>query len=33
MEINVYKKYNFSYNEKQFIKSFKEAIVEKGYTS
>ena len=33
MEINVYKKYDFSYNEKQFMKSFKEAIVEKGYTS
>lgn len=33
MEINVYKKYDYSYDEKQFMNSFKEAIVEKGYTS
>lgn len=33
MEINVYKKYDFSYDEKQFMKNFKEAIVEKGYKS
>lgn len=33
MEIDVYKKYDYSYDEKQFMKSFKEALVEKGYTS
>ena len=33
MEIDVYKKYDYSYDEKQFLKAFKEAIVEKGYTS
>lgn len=33
MEIDVYKKYDFSYNEKQFMKSFKEALAEKGYNS
>ena len=33
MEINIYKKYDYSYDEKQFMKSFKEALVEKGYTS
>lgn len=33
MEINVYKKYDFTYNEQQFMKSFKETLIEKGYTS
>ncbi len=33
MEINVYKKYDYCYNEKQFMKNLKEAIAEKGYNS
>ena len=31
--INVYRVYDFQYNEKEFMKNFKKAIVDKGYHS